>query len=84
MYDILTVVGFKFYEFKPKDSDFTFKGVKLFCVGDDQTDAENNMYGCRTDIFNVSDKLNYDPMLGDRIIISYNRFGKISAVNYAK
>lgn len=78
MNEIYNVVGFRFYEFTPKDSNVTYAGTKLYLVSDDCT--KGDMYGCVAESVNVSDNVEYDAHIGDRILISYNRYGKVCSV----
>lgn len=78
MNEIYNVVGFRFYEFTPKDSNVTYAGTKLYLVSDDCT--KGNMYGCIALDLNISERVQYDPHIGDRIQVYYNKYGKVSSV----
>lgn len=70
------VVGFARSEFKPKDKQETICGWNIYVQCED-----DKVTGYKCDRFYLGDgKCDYQPQVGDRINVYYNRYGKVDSV----
>lgn len=77
------VVGFRPVNFKDKQSDKTVNGFTLFLSRSPNLDkaSEDEVCGQITDkLFISSQYVQYAPELGDEIVLLYNKYGKVGAI----
>ena len=70
------VVGFARSEFKPQDKNETISGWNIYVQYED---PKVTGYKCER-IYLADGKCNYAPMIGDRIKVNYNRYGKVDSI----
>lgn len=73
-----TVVGFRNVNFKDDSSGKQVTGFSLFLLRDTE-DEKVTGQECQK-IFISSQYVNYTPELGDEIVLLYNKYGKVGAV----
>lgn len=78
----MTIIGIRPYTLTTKDTGEVIDGVTLFC-----TYESDKVQGLAIDKISMSNKklleLGYTPKLNDTIKVSYNRFGRVEAVEVA-
>lgn len=78
-----TVVGFRPVNFKDKQSGKDVTGYTLFLTRSPNPDqaSEDNVEGQIVEkLFISSEYVKYTPELGDDIILLYNKYGKVGAI----
>ena len=76
----MEVIGFKHKSFKPEDSDREISGFNLYLTYD-QKDVEG--LACERIFLSDAKMGGYEPVIGDKIVITYNRYGKPASIDYA-
>ena len=71
------VIGYQDVDFKAPDGN-QVSGIRLFLTA--PADPKKNGYGeiCNSQF--LSDRIDYAPVIGDTIQLSFNRYGKVQSV----
>lgn len=74
---VFEVVGYRRSSFKPQDSNDTITGTTLYLQQE-----VSGVVGFACERIFVSEKKmgTYVPALGDRVTVSYNRWGKVDSI----
>lgn len=79
MMETYVIIGYRPYRFRGHEGD-EVTGISLFC-----TYTNSNVTGEACEKLNIGSKVlnGFHPEIGDRITVSYNRYGKVSGIQYA-
>lgn len=77
MDELLTIVGFRYVNFKD-DSGKLVQGYTLYYT-QDSTDENTEGLICGKQFISAT-RVDYDPVIGDKVVFRYNKYGKIAAV----
>ena len=71
------VVGYQGVKFTAPDGK-EISGIRLHLLA--EGDPSRGVYGQICDTQFISNRIDYAPMVGDRIQISFNRYGKVQSI----
>lgn len=77
MDELLTIVGFRYVDFKDKDGNHV-EGYSLYYT-QDPSDEETQGVICGKQFISAN-RVPYIPVIGDQVVFRYNKYGKIAAV----